>query len=152
MVLVAAIASGLIAGVFLGFSVGVMPALKQVDDKVFIDVMQRINRVIGNGLFGLTFLVSMLTALAIPVIDLVNGGGVDAAAVIGAVLVVLSHGFTFGGNFPLNARLEAAGPVARQQNSAEVRQTFEAPWNRWHNLRGLAVAVGFILLCVSASS
>ncbi|HVK25552.1 MAG TPA: anthrone oxygenase family protein [Actinokineospora sp.] len=149
VVLVAAITSGLIAGLFFGFSISVMLALKQVDDKVFVDVMQRINRTIQNGVFGLVFMASLLASVAIPVIDLTNGGGVDVLAVAGAALVLLSMVFTFGVNIPLNNRLDAAGPVARAKDVGGARQAFEGPWVRFNHLRGLAAAAGFVLLCLS---
>ena len=56
----ATVAVGLNAGLFAGFSYAVLPALRAVEDRVFIEVMQRINVVIINPLFLLIFLLSLL--------------------------------------------------------------------------------------------
>src|SRR4051794_32329354 len=52
----ATLTTGLVAGLFFAYSCSVMPALRGVDDRTFVDTMQRINVAIVNGWFLLAFL------------------------------------------------------------------------------------------------
>lgn len=67
--LAARVLAGLLCGVYVAFAVGVMPALRQVDDRTFVEVMQRINVVIVNPAFVLVFLGARALALGTGVLD-----------------------------------------------------------------------------------
>lgn len=62
---VGAIGSGLMAGFFFAFSVGVMPSLDRLDHPAGLRVMQRINADIQNPLFIVVFLGSGLAGAAL---------------------------------------------------------------------------------------
>lgn len=141
------VASGLVAGLFFAFSASVMRALGQLDDRAFVDTMQRINRVIQNPVFGLVFLLSFVGSLAVAVLELI-GDGPRWAALAGAVLTVVSMLVTFTVNIPLNNRLDAAGPVAGIADPAAVRAAFEPRWVRANHLRGVLATAGLALYCV----
>ncbi|WHM40771.1 hypothetical protein [Streptomyces sp. BPTC-684] len=52
----AALAMGLMAGLFFAFDVSVMPGLAKADDRTYATAMQNFNSVIdSSGLFGLVF-------------------------------------------------------------------------------------------------
>ncbi|MER6778614.1 MULTISPECIES: anthrone oxygenase family protein [unclassified Streptomyces] len=134
----ATITTGLMAGLFFAFDVSVMPALRRSDDRTLIQVMQRVNVAIVNGLFMTAFLGSLLlTALAL-VLHLASGAGSAAPPLIAALVAyALQLGVTGRINIPLNNALDAAGPVERIADPAAVRQAFEARWvaaNRWRTL------------------
>ena len=77
--LIAAISTmGLVSGLFYGFSVSVMPALRRnQDDRGVIDVMQRINVAILNGWFVLGYIGAFLfTAVALALHVPSDGRGV----------------------------------------------------------------------------
>ncbi|MFD3556609.1 DUF1772 domain-containing protein [Streptomyces goshikiensis] len=144
----ATITTGLIAGLFFAFDVSVMPALKRSDDRTLIQVMQRINVAIVNGVFLFAFLGALLfTALALALHLASDGGGAVAAPLTGALVAyVLALGVTGGVNIPLNNALEQAGPVDRIADPAAVRQAFERRWvpaNRWRTLL-CTTALGFL--------
>ncbi len=64
-VLVAAtVGNGLLAGVFFGFSSGVVPGLRRVDDRSFVTVVRAVNLSIVNGLFLLVFLGAPILTMA----------------------------------------------------------------------------------------
>ncbi|MBC6448163.1 anthrone oxygenase family protein [Actinokineospora xionganensis] len=148
VLVLATVTSGLIAGLFFAFACSVMLGLGGVEDRVFVDVMRRINRSIQNGLFGLVFMGSLLSSGAVIVIDLVDGGGLDARAVAGAALFLLSLLITFAVNIPLNNRLDAADPA----DIGQARKAFEAPWVRWNQVRMVAATAGFVLLCLAVQN
>ena len=47
--LLATITTGLMSGVYASYAFSVMPGLRGVDDRTFVDVMQRFNVAIGPG-------------------------------------------------------------------------------------------------------
>ncbi|MFC0864261.1 DUF1772 domain-containing protein [Sphaerimonospora cavernae] len=146
VLVLATVATGLIAGLFYAYSCSVMLALRRVDDRTFIEVMRRINAAIQNGWFALGFVGGpLLTAIAL-VLNL-DGGPVMPLIVAGLVLHVLTLVITFAVNIPLNNRLDAAGDPAQLADPALVRRSFEAPWVRWNLARTLASIAAFGCLC-----
>ncbi|MGX7829497.1 anthrone oxygenase family protein [Actinokineospora sp. 24-640] len=148
VLIVTTVTSGLIAGLFFTFSISVMPALGQVDDRTFVDTMQRVNRLIQNGVFGLVFMGSLLGSIAMAVIELTGDEPARGAVLAGAALTVLAMVITFSVNIPLNNRLDAAGPVARVKDPGAVRKAFEGKWVGANHLRGLIATAGFALYCL----
>lgn len=136
VLVVATITSGLMAGLFFAFSCAVMLGLGGVEDRVFVDVMRRINRSIQNGLFGLVFVGSLLSSAAVVVIG-------DVWARVGGGLFLVSLLITFVVNIPLNNRLDVADDVPA------ARRAFEGPWVRWNHVRMVFSTAGFALLCLA---
>lgn len=146
-------ATGLVAGVFYGFSVAVNPAFRRLPDGAYVQGMQAINEVIQNPWFALSFfgaplLLPLAAALHARRPRSRRFGLLGAAA---GVYLVGSLGVTVAANIPLNEQL-AALPLATA-SAAELgaaRTRFAEPWNRWHAVRtvasvlalGLAVAAG----------
>ncbi|MEU3566129.1 DUF1772 domain-containing protein [Kitasatospora sp. NPDC006786] len=139
LVLVAAtVTCGLTAGLFYGYSCSVMPALARVDDRTFIEVMQRVNKAILNGWFVLGFVGALLATAAAVALHLPSDGhDVLPATIAALVLYVAMIGVTRSVNIPLNDELEAAGSAQRIADPAAVRSRFEARWVRFNVLRTL---------------
>ncbi|MET9262483.1 anthrone oxygenase family protein [Amycolatopsis sp. NPDC004079] len=139
-VLVAAVvAAGLIAGLFYAYTVSVMPGLAQADDHTFVTAMRRINDVIVNGWFMLSFLGAPLLAVAAVVLHFTSGarGGLPWL-VAGAVLLVAMVIVTGAINVPMNNAL-----AVDTADFAALRARFEEPWVRWNTVRTVASAAGF---------
>jgi uncharacterized membrane protein len=144
---------GLIAGLFYSYACSVMLALRRADDRVFVDVMQRINAAIQNGWFAISFFGAVLfTALA----ALLQIGADQPSRVIliiaALLLYLISFVITIRGNIPLNLQLDAAGPAPGISNPATIRRRFEGPWIRLHLARTLFSIGGFACLCVASVS
>ncbi len=58
--------SGLLAGLYLAFSIAVMPALTRLPDDLFVLAMTRINTVIVNPAFLLLFLGAPILSVVLP--------------------------------------------------------------------------------------
>ena len=135
----ATVTTGLSAGLFYAYACSVMLALGQVDDRTFIDVMQRINTSIMNGWFAVGFggaiVFSVLTAAlhwrgdGRPVLPWI----VAAIVLYGVVLVT-----TGAVNVPLNNDLAAAGDPAGITDPAALRAHFEGTWVHWNVVRAAA--------------
>ncbi|GAB2653018.1 anthrone oxygenase family protein [Nocardia goodfellowii] len=144
----AALASGLIGGVFYAYAISVMPALNRSDDRTIVDVMQKINVVIINPWFMLGFMGTVGFSILAAVLHL----GKDHRATlvwiaVAVVLNVIAFAVTVGFNVPLNDQLAAAGDVAQIQNLAQVRADFEAGWVRWNIIRAVLHTLAFLVLC-----
>jgi len=129
---------GLIAGLFAGFAYAVMPALSRTDDRVMIDVMQKVNVVILNPWFRISFFGGMLFPALAAVLYL-RGEERSALPWIAAALILYGATFviTVAFNVPLNNQLAAAGDADRIADLAAVRARFEPAWVRWHIVRSV---------------
>lgn len=140
----AALTTGLGAGLFYAYSCSVMPGLARVDDRSFIEVMQRINVAILNGWFMLSFLGALVLIGVAGVLALRAGSRallpwiVAAAAFQLAMLVI-----TGAVSVPLNNRLAAAGAPDHIADPAAVRAAFESAWVRWNLIRTLTCTASF---------
>ncbi|MDX3075214.1 DUF1772 domain-containing protein [Streptomyces sp. NPDC088354] len=134
----AAVATGLMAGLFFAFSVAVMPGLARTGDRTLVDAMQRINAAIQNGWFLLVFAGALLLGAAAVVLCVRDGARTVLPWVVaGTVCYLLVLVVTFAVNIPLNDRLDAAGPPDAVADPAAVRERFEAAWVRWNLVRTL---------------
>ncbi|MCU1684663.1 MAG: hypothetical protein JWQ81_5402 [Amycolatopsis sp.] len=140
VLLLAVIATGLIAGLFYTFAIAVMPALNQADDRTFVVAMQRINVAILNPWFLICFLGALLlTALAGVFTLLADSHGVLPWIIAAFVLYLAMFIITAAINVPLNNELEAAGNT----DLAAVRARFEATWVGWNVVRALTSTAAF---------
>ncbi|WP_436786265.1 DUF1772 domain-containing protein [Yinghuangia sp. YIM S10712] len=130
--------SGLIAGVYYCFACAVIPALGGVDDRVFIDVMQRVNVKIENPVFFLSFFGAFVVPVAAALVQRRRGGGAVLRWIVaGVVLHALSAAVTIVFNIPLNNELSDAGSPAAIADPRAVRGDFEDPWVAWNIVRTL---------------
>ena len=136
---VALLSSGLLAGLYYAYAVSVMPALGAFDDRTFIDVMNKINVVIVNPPFLLTFLGSVgFTALAGACYLRAGARPVLIWIGIGLALNIASLVITSVVNVPLNDKLATAAGSTSAADLASLRAQFESSWVRWNMIRALA--------------
>ena len=137
---------GLSAGVFFAYSTSVMLARRKVDDRTFVDVMQKINTAILNGWFLTAYAGALLAALAAVLLHL---GGAHRAVLPWLVAATLLYAVVFvvtaAVNVPLNNQLDAAGLT----DPAAARAAFEASWNRWNTVRTVSSAGALLTLAVA---
>ncbi|MFG3703229.1 DUF1772 domain-containing protein [Micromonospora sp. NPDC047670] len=145
----ATLTTGLMAGLFLAYTCSVMPGLGATDDRTLIGAMQSINRKILNGWFLTAFLGAVLLLTVAAAAHLSRGGPVLFWTLAALVCYLVTVGVTMGLNVPLNDRLEAAGPVDRIGDPAEVRAWFEATWVRWNLVRTVSSVAA--LACLIAA-
>ncbi len=149
---VAAMGSGLVAGVLFAFSTFVMKALARLPSNQGIAAMQSINVIVLNRWFLGTFLgtvVLAVIALCLALLDLrtpsaiyLLAGGLSYLA--GSLFVTMAF------NVPKNESLAKLDPVSGA--SAEAWTQYISEWTRWNHVRtaaSLASAAFFTLALVA---
>jgi uncharacterized membrane protein len=146
---ISTLAVGFQAGLFYTFAVSVMRTLKGVDDKTFVNVMQRINRDIQNLGFGLTFAGGLIFGVISLLLFLGSGAAILVPVIAGVTLYVISLGITFRQNIPMNIRLDRAGQPDRMAPEAlsSARKQFEDPWIRANAARMLFALLSAVAFC-----
>jgi uncharacterized membrane protein len=138
VLIASSVATGLIAGTYYAFACSVMPGLAKTDDATFIDVMQRINKVIENPVFFASF----FGAFVLPAISVwqqrkLGRGPALRWTIAGLALYTAGLLTTMGINVPLNNTLAHAGDAHHIANAAKVRSDFEGTWNTWNIFRAV---------------
>ncbi|QKW19414.1 DUF1772 domain-containing protein [Kitasatospora sp. NA04385] len=139
----AVLLSGLSAGLFYSYACSVMPGLAKVDDRAFVDTMQRINTAILNGWFMLSFLGALVLIAAAGLLHWRGGDRTVLLWIAAAVLYLVMLVVTGTVNVPLNDELAAAGAPDTLTDPAAVRAAFESTWVRWNLVRAVTSTAAF---------
>lgn len=145
LLILAAVGSGLIGGLFFIFSNTVMRAFDRLPAAGAIAAMNSINRVILNSLFFLAFFGTALLCVVLLV------GRLNSPLVVAGALLYLvgSIGVTMACNVPLNERLEAVSPSA---NDLETQwHAYRGPWTRWNHVRTVACLLATVAFVIEIS-
>ena len=143
MVLLSALGTGLMAGVYFAFSGFVMKALKTVPNTAGISSMQAINDVILGSAFMPLFFITTGLGITLALI-----GGLNWGRSYGPALLVAGVIYTFGMfvvtaafNVPLNDALKAV-PVQENasiaQDSVSLWQHYLKRWTLFNHIRTAA--------------
>lgn len=144
---------GLMAGLFFGWLVSVIPGLRRVADGNYVSTMQHINRAIVNPAFVIPFVLTPVLLAIAAVAQFRFGEHRRAWFLVASALsyVVGVLGVTAGGNIPLNNTLDSFDcATATAEMVSSMREDYETWWNRWHSLRTAASMVSFTLASVAA--
>ncbi|MGJ7498795.1 DUF1772 domain-containing protein [Variovorax sp. ZT5P49] len=151
LTVLAALGSGLIAGLFFTFSNTIMKALSRMPPEQGMAAMQHINAVILNPLFLGIFVGTALLGVVLGLRAVfAPGGWTSVWLIVGALAYVVgSFALTRIVNVPMNdalARADATAAVAAVQWPAYVE-----PWLRWNHVRtvaSIAAALAFMMAAI----
>lgn len=148
LALIAALGSGLVAGVFFAFSTFVMKALTRLTPAEGIAAMQSINIVVLNPWFLGVFMGTALVSVAAIVGALLHWHGDSSLLLIAGGLLYLigTFGVTIACNVPRNEAL--AKIVRTDAGAASAWSDYVRTWTAWNHVRtaaGLAAAGAFTL-------
>ncbi|MFD2261795.1 DUF1772 domain-containing protein [Lacibacterium aquatile] len=136
-VFLAALGSGLIAGVFFGFSTFIMKALSRLPAYQGIAAMQSINIVVLNPLFLGIFVGTALLSLFLVGAAFWTWQNASPWLVAGGVLYGIGcFMVTAAGNVPLNNALAPQNPTSPE--AAAFWQQYLRRWTIWNHVRTLA--------------
>ncbi len=135
--ILAALGSGLIAGVFFAFSTSVMTALGLLPSAEGMAAMQRINIVIINPSFLGVFLGTAGLCVGLAIVSFVRWERGAGFLLAGAALYLLGSLFvTMVFNVPMNNALAAAAP--NDAGSADIWANYLSNWTFWNHVRTAA--------------
>ena len=136
---IAAIGSGLVAGIFFAFSSFVMAALGRLPSQQGTAAMNSINVTVQNPTFFLAFFGTGLVCLALLVGAFASWGQLGSKLIVAAAVIYLAGciGVTMVFNVPLNNALAAA------PGDASLWSRYLDVWTNWNTVRTVA--------CVAAS-
>lgn len=149
-IVVTAVASAALGGVFFAFSSFIMPALDRIAPAEAMRAMQRINvDVLCRSFFALFFGVPILS-LGLTVHAGLAWSEPGSALLLTAGLLNILGSFvvTVVGNVPLNERL--AKQSADSTSASTLWSTYSKPWVRWNSLRASANLAAAVLLLAAA--
>jgi uncharacterized membrane protein len=149
LVLLAALGSGVMAGLFFVFSVAIMTALARLMPHEGVAAMQHINAVILNPLFALAFFGTAAVCLAVLIMGVWHWSRPGAVCLIlGAALYLLSSILvTLVFNVPLNERLAAV--AAGTPEASALWRDYLVRWAQWNHVRTLGCTAAAALLIVA---
>jgi uncharacterized membrane protein len=145
----ATLTMGLIAGVFFDWTVSIMPALAQSDDRTFVVVMQKtITTMNSSPAFLFSFTGAFVFTGAAAILQHRLGARTAVRWILAALaLYVVAIVITMGVHPPLNEALVSAGDPDKIADIAAIRKDVEGPWMNAHMVRTVAVTVALTFLC-----
>jgi uncharacterized membrane protein len=134
----AAIGSGLTAGLFFIFSTTVMRALDKLPAPQGMAAMNSINATITNPFFFILFFGTALICAALIILALARWNGAASVWLVagGAIYLLGSIAVTIAFNVPLNNALEATALDSAGAGAMWAR--YMAEWVPWNHVRTLA--------------
>lgn len=150
LTLLAALGSGLMAGLFFAFSVAVMQALAKLPAEKGMAAMQSINVAILNPVFLAVFLGTALMCLALVLYACLHWStpGSGWLLIGGGLYLVGCIAVTMACNVPLNNALAAADATSTE--GAKLWHTYLVTWTNWNHVRAVAClgAMGSFVLAI----
>jgi uncharacterized membrane protein len=147
LILLAALGSGLMAGVFFAFSTFVMQGLARLAPAQGMAAMQSINVTVLNPIFLAVFLGTALLCVSAVVVALMRRPAGFGLVIAGALLYLAGTFLvTVVFNVPRNEALARLEPAAAEASPAW--STYRRVWTRWNHVRtcsALAAAASFTL-------
>ncbi len=136
--IIAALSSGLLAGVYFAFSTFVMQSFARLPVDQGIAAMQSINVTIVRSPFIAVFMLAAALSLFIAVMAIINWrGGASVMMLAGAALyIVASFLSTIVFNVPLNDAL--AKVDGHTAEAAQLWSTYLSDWVQWNHVRTVA--------------
>ncbi|QVQ50641.1 DUF1772 domain-containing protein [Spiractinospora alimapuensis] len=147
---ISALLIGVNAGIFVAFSVSVLPGLNRIPPEHAIPAARGVNRAILNPVFFVFFLGALVGPIVAAVFAYIAGVPVAGwLSVLAAVIYLVgTFGVTMAINVPLNNQLENDGDPDPERDpsgrSAQRWATFAIPWMNWNAVRSVACVIGLL--------
>ena len=143
----------LVAGFVLAFAIVVMPGIRSLNDRDFLQAFKVIDRVIQNNqpIFVLVWLGSILSLVTAALVGIVHLDGVNRLLIgIAAAIYLLGVQLpTFTINVPLNNQLQMQKlDTMNDLALGEARMNFEKSWIRWNTFRTVFATLTSVLLII----
>lgn len=145
--LITAVLTALIAGLFYAYSCSVVLGLGKLSDTEYLKSMQSINREILNPVFFMSF---MGTAVLLPVTTFLFRGEQPVFIFLllaSAAYLIGVFGVTVAGNVPLNDMLDKFDISSSTAEAVkQMRGSFENRWNLLNTIRTVFSVISIVLV------
>lgn len=149
---VAALGSGLMAGIYFAFSTFIMRAFGGLETTQSVAAMNAINKTILKSLFMPLFFGTTIVSVILMIVALVYWGTPDSGLMLAAGVFYFIGMFvcTAAFNVPLNHQL--AGLNEDSTDAAEVWCRYLHTWTRWNHIRTVSslITCGLCIWLLSA--
>ncbi|GDY24879.1 membrane protein [Agarivorans sp. Toyoura001] len=147
LLLLAAITSGVVAGIFFAFSNFVMPALARLTNEQGLAAMQSINVTVLNPGFFMVFIGSALLSLASLTWQFTLAVSINYYAVAASLSYLIGcFAVTALANVPRNNALALISrQTALSSEDAQYWRTYLQSWTAWNHIRTVASAMAMLL-------
>ncbi|MFB4317758.1 DUF1772 domain-containing protein [Actinomadura sp. 21ATH] len=147
---IAVLLTGGVTGVFLAFSVAVMPGLDATKASTAIAAMQSMNQKIQNPVFLGHFTGAPLLALVTGAALLLLGQRSAAVLFFVAAGIYLLGTFlpTVIVNVPLNEKLDASKIPADMAEAAKLWNDYSSRWTPWNTLRAVSSVLSLLVMAL----
>jgi uncharacterized membrane protein len=153
LLIAAALLCSLVAGLLLSFAIVVMPGIRSLNDKDFIQAFRAMDGVIQKNqpVFMLVWIGSVVVLATATLL------GFWELSTVSRWLLIIAAGLYFLGvqlptaaiNVPLNNQLQALDVDTMSARAlAEARERFERPWNRANVIRTACALTSVLVLLV----
>jgi uncharacterized membrane protein len=144
----ATLATGLVAGVFYAYAISVNLGLAVQPDASYVDTMQAINARIQNPMFFASFFGAALFLLATLAAHILRprSGRFWLVALACALYIGGCFLLTVFVNVPLNEELASVAEGASPDELSGARAAYEDPWNFWNGVRTVFSSMAFLAL------
>lgn len=149
--IVAAVSSGVLAGLLFAFSSFVMRGLRALPPAQGIVAMQSINAAVNNAVFMIAFVGTAIVNLIAVIIAFVRWGEPEAIYLLvgGLLYVVGVFGMTMVYHQPRNLALATVDPAG--DDAAGTWTRYAAEWTTWNHIRTFAGVAAAVVLSVALS-
>jgi len=149
----AILTTALSAGLFYAWQVSVIPGLKNIPSKSYLEVMQSINRAILNPGFFIIFFGSLILMILSVYFQYKVNINIGFWLITGGTICYAlgTFGVTVLGNVPMNEALDIIHIDTLSWEELEnTRLSFEKRWNQLHTVRTIFSVLAFVLLLLGA--
>ena len=148
----AIITTALSAGLLYAWTISIIPGLKNIPSKSYLEAMQSINKAILNPGFFIIFFGSLILMILSIYFQhkvkvnlafwLITGGAISY--LIGVI------GVTIFGNVPMNEALDLVNINTLSGEELEnIRLSYESKWNQLNTVRTIFAVLAFMVLLLS---
>lgn len=151
ILVIAALLTGLSAGLCFTWSNAVTTGLSKLDNLNYLQAFQQMNRTIINPTFMVVFFGPFIAQTA-SIFLLKNTSNTIFYIILGAALLYFSGLVlvTIFGNVPINELLDKTNLAeANTTQLQHLRNLFEVKWNQFHFVRTVTSCIAFILLLIT---
>lgn len=147
LLVVSAISSTLVAGIFYAFSSFIMAALGRLSSEHAVNAMNAINVTVYTPSFMVLFMGTALLCVLLAVWALFSIGSLDSQFVLAACFLYMAGclGVTMMFNVPLNDQLAAAGAGEAEA----LWPSFLRDWTRWNTVRTVSASLAATLFILA---